>query len=215
MSHNGGMFQFVKQLLFRSKEEPANKKIAPFSYGIVILVLGVFIMLISNFSGLQKETNAIETNKNTEEQAETVFSLKRETKAKAIADYEERYEDQLKEALEAIAGVGDVEVIVNVDTAEMKVIEKNRTTQQQTTDETDREGGKRKVDDTSINEEVVIVRDGEKESPIILTTKKPEIRGVLVVAKGADNLQVKKWIVEAVTRVLDVPSHRVAVLPKK
>jgi stage III sporulation protein AG len=37
----------------------------------------------------------------------------------------------------------------------------------------------------------------------------------LVVAKGADNLQIKKWIVEAVTRVLNVPSYRVAVLPKK
>ena len=54
-----------------------------------------------------------------------------------------------------------------------------------------------------------------KKFRLFLQTKKPEIRGVLVVAKGAENIQVKKWIIEAVTRALDVPSHRVAVMPKK
>jgi stage III sporulation protein AG len=38
---------------------------------------------------------------------------------------------------------------------------------------------------------------------------------VLIVAKGADDVRVKKEIIEAVTRVLDVPSHRVAVSAKK
>jgi stage III sporulation protein AG len=51
--------------------------------------------------------------------------------------------------------------------------------------------------------------------PVVVETKKPDIRGVLVVAKGAENIQVKKWIVEAVTRVLGVSSHRVSVVPKK
>ena len=43
---------------------------------------------------------------------------------------------------------------------------------------------------------------GKKKFRLSVETKKPEIRGVLVVAKGADNIQVKKWIIEAVTRVL-------------
>jgi len=215
MNHNGGMFRFLKQLFSRTNEESINRKGLSFSYVTVILAFGIIIMLIGNFLSFQHETNENGASSSSGEQAEAAFSIKPKTKAKVIADYEERYEEQLKNALEAIAGVGDVKVVVNIDTTEMKVVEKNRTTQQQTTDETDREGGKRKVEDTSINEEVVIVRNGEKENPVVLTTKKPEIRGVLVVATGADNLQVKKWIVEAVTRVLDVPSHRVAVLPKK
>ena len=62
---------------------------------------------------------------------------------------------------------------------------------------------------------MIIIRNGDEETPLVVATKKPDIRGVLVVAKGADNLQIKKWIVEAVTRVLNVPSYRVAVLPKK
>ncbi len=77
------------------------------------------------------------------------------------------------------------------------------------------QGGKRKIEDSSQEQQLVIIREGEKEVPIVIETKKPEIRGVLVVASGADNIQVKSWIIEAVTRSLGVPSHRVAVMPKK
>jgi stage III sporulation protein AG len=88
-------------------------------------------------------------------------------------------------------------------------------TRSQRTDETDREGGKRNVEDQSIDEKVVIVREGDKEAPIVVRTDKPAVRGVLIVAKGADNIEVKKMIINAVTRMLGVPSHRVSVLPKK
>jgi stage III sporulation protein AG len=215
MSQNGGMFSFIKRLLQPSNEESKTKKGTPFSYVVVILLFGVAFMLISNIYEEQKVTTTMAVTENREEQAEPVFGTQRDSKAKTIAEYEERYEEQLKAALESIVGVEEVTVVVNIDATEMKVLEKNKVTQHQTTDETDNQGGKRKVEDNSVNEEVVIVRKGDEETPIILTTKKPQIRGVLVVAKGADNIQIKKWIVEAVTRVLDVPSHRVAVLPKK
>ena len=140
---------------------------------------------------------------------------KNSTENSVIDDYERTYETQLKEALDAIVGVEDVTVVVNVDATEKKVLEKNRNTQTQITDETDREGGKRKVEDQSTEEQLVIIQNGEKEVPIVIETKKPEIRGVLVVAKGAENIQVKKWIVEAVTRSLDVPSHRVSFCRRK
>ncbi|MFP3359212.1 stage III sporulation protein AG, partial [Planococcus sp. SIMBA_143] len=75
--------------------------------------------------------------------------------------------------------------------------------------------GKRSIEDKSQEEEIVIVNNGDKEVPIVKETKKPKVSGVLVVAKGADNIQIKKWIIEAVTRSLNVPSHRVSVLPKQ
>ena len=122
---------------------------------------------------------------------------------------------QLKTSLDEMLGVKDTRVVVNIDSTEEQVLQKNKTTKNQTTNETDRDGGKRKVQDSSIDEQMVIIRNGDKEVPIVVQTKKPKIRGVLVVAKGAENIQVKKWIVEAVTRALDVPSYRVAVMPKK
>ena len=202
------------------KDDQSNHKKGKYIYLIVVLTVGTMIMLISNlFINNESSRNALPTFKNnasiqTEENVET-FGQKDSTGNSVISDYERAYEVQLKEALDSIVGVSDVSVVVNVDATEKQVLEKNRKSQTQLTDETDREGGKRKVEDQSTDEQLVIIQNGEKEVPIVVETKKPAIRGVLVVAKGADNIQVKKWIVEAVTRSLDVPSHRVSVLPKK
>lgn len=211
------MFPFIKRWLAPPEKENKGKKATPVSYVLLLLLLGVLFMIMSHkWKNETSSTNAVAVlGQAADERTVEAFGQKQETKSKIIAEYEQRYEEQLKAALEAIEGVDDVTVVVNVDATEIKVLEKNRVTQQQTTDETDREGGKRKIENHSFNEQVVIIRDGENEKPIVVTTKKPDIRGVLVVAKGADNLQVKKWIVEAVTRVLNVPSYRVAVLPKK
>ena len=83
----------------------------------------------------------------------------------------------------------------------------------QTTGETDKTGGKRKVEDESLDEKTVIIREGDKETPVVLRTEKPKVRGVLVVAKGVDNI-LKAMVKEAVIRLLDVPAHRVSVSPK-
>ncbi|MDP4158082.1 MAG: stage III sporulation protein AG, partial [Bacillota bacterium] len=143
------------------------------------------------------------------------FGISKSTGNKDITDYERQYESQLKTSLDEMLGVKDTRVVVNVDSSEEKVLETNKNSKNQTTNETDTNGGKRKVQDSSTDEQMVIIRNGDQEVPIVVQTKKPKIRGVLVVAKGAENIEVKKWIVDAVTRVLDVPSYRVAVMPKK
>ncbi|UII57957.1 stage III sporulation protein AG [Cytobacillus spongiae] len=216
MDNEKGPISWLKRLI--SKEDQSNQKASKYQYLLLVLVFGAAIMLVSNMLFKDEGANASLPAFKSEEQKEEevpAFGQKQTGENKLISDYEAHYENQLKEALEGMMGVDDVSVIVNVDATEKKVLEKNTTSQSQTTDETDREGGKRKVEDQSKEEQLVIVRNGEKEVPIVVETKKPEIRGVLVVAKGADNIQVKKWIIEAVTRVLDVPSHRVAVMPKK
>ncbi len=175
-------------------------------------------MLAGNvFFKKQTSSPDIPAAKTAQTQAEDVpaFGMKKSSGNKAISDYEREYEDQLKSALDEMLGVRDVKVVVNIESTEEQVVEKNTVTKNQTTEEEDTNGGKRKVQDSSTDEQMVIIRNGDKEVPIVVQTKKPKIRGVLVVAKGAENIQVKKFIVEAVTRALDVPSYRVAVMPKK
>ncbi len=217
MDNEKGPITWLKKIF--SKEDAADKKSGKYQYLLLVLLFGAAIMLISNIIFKDdKQNTSLPAFKNSEEKVEedvAVFGQKQTEGNELIAVYERAYEAQIKEALDAIIGVEDVTVVVNVDATEKKVLEKNRTNKTQSTDETDREGGKRKVEDQSKEEQIVIIRNGEKEVPIVLETKKPVIRGVLVVAKGADNIQVKKWIIEAVTKALDVPSHRVAVMPKK
>lgn len=217
MSNDKGPLTWIKNLF--SKEGNSEKKPGKYHYLLLVILFGAAIMLISNmlYSGNASTPDMqVFNNKETNETKEVpAFGQKKSEEKSLMQHYEDAYETQLKEALEGILGVDDVTVVVNVDATEKQILEKNFVTQSQTTTETDREGGTRKVEDASKDEQLVIVRNGEKEIPIVVETKKPEIRGVLVVAKGADNIQVKKWIIEAVTRVLDVPSHRVAVMPKK
>lgn len=213
-----GPITWLKQLL--SKDEKQENKKNKYQYLLLVGLFGALIMLANNilFSEDTSKDDAIATFQNQTVPQVDVEAFGNKTGGTGndtISDYESAYEAELKEALEQMLGVNKVTVIVNVDATDKKVLEKNTVTQTQTTDETDREGGKRKVEDASIDEQLVIVRSGEKEGPILIETKKPAIRGVLVVAQGAENIQVKKWIIEAVTRVLDVPNHRVAVMPKK
>ncbi|MBS4191234.1 stage III sporulation protein AG [Bacillus sp. FJAT-49705] len=218
MDKEKGPLNLLKKWL--SKKDHTDKKPGKYQYLLLVLLFGAAIMLVSNIFFKDEPSNAsLEVLKNQEkannEEDIEAFGHKQKEGNDLIAAYERAYEAKLKEALDVIIGVDDVTVVVNVEGTEKKVLEKNRTNKTQITDETDREGGKRKVEDQSIEEQLVITRNGEKEVPIEIETRKPKISGVLVVAKGADNIQVKKWIIEAVSRVLDVPSHRVAVMPKK
>ena len=72
---------------------------------------------------------------------------------------------------------------------------------QQHTEEVDREGGTRQVEDISEDEQVVTIQTGDSEEPLLVKTEKPEVSGVLVVARGVENVQVKSFVVEAVSRV--------------
>lgn len=170
-------------------------------------------LFTANQTGQTDEVQTVFTNKENTEDAE-VFGQKK-TETKATRDYEIYLQNEMKEALEMITGVQDVKVVIYVNATEKKEFERNKVTQKQVTEEADQEGGKRVVEDTSIDEQLVLIKEGDKEGPIVSQTIKPTVSGVLVVAKGADNIQVKKWIIEAVTRALDVPSHRVSVMPKK
>ncbi|WP_210365880.1 stage III sporulation protein AG [Bacillus sp. REN3] len=217
MGNEKGPINWLKNLL-ANKEGPPEKKLnGKYQYLILVLLFGTAIMMMGNLLGGSKQDNgslpAMKTDESEEDTA--VFGHKKSDGNDLISEYEKTYENQLKDMLEGINGVGEVDVFVNVDATEKKVLEKNTVIQSQTTDETDREGGRRKVEDASQDEQLVIIRNGEKEVPVVLETKKPEIRGVLVVAKGAENIQIKRWIIEAVTRSLGVPNHRVAVMPKK
>ncbi|SDM14430.1 stage III sporulation protein AG [Bacillus sp. OK048] len=216
MENNKGPFSWLKNIV--SKGENTDKKAGKYQYMILVLCIGAAFMIVGNVLFSDKstpsESQAVNSSQGKTEEVET-FGLKKDSNNKTIASYEESFEKELTKALEEMLGVDNVTVVVNIDSTDKKVLEKNTVTKSQTTEEKDNEGGERKVQETSTDQQVVIIRDGEKEVPIIVGEVKPDIRGVLVVAKGAENIQVKKWIIEAVTRSLGVPSHRVAVMPKK
>lgn len=196
------------QKLFKNHEnKPSNKKLQVYIY--ILISLGIIIMLLSNMTStfIPDEQEQL-ANSKVEENDDA-------SRPHTIKEYEKYYESQLKEILSEVIGVSNVSVKVNIATTEKKIHEKNRRNEKQITEEKDQEGGTRTIENHSIDEQVVIINNGNQDEAVVIGTEKPKVTGVIVVAQGAEQLQVKQQIIEAVTRFLHIPSHQVSVLPKK
>jgi stage III sporulation protein AG len=206
--------KFFREKKLDGKIKNPSKKI---KYLIVIGLLGLLLVIVSNaFSKPPEEgqQDIAATNNQPDQETKSAFS-KKDYATSNVDELEVSYEKDLQKLLEKIQGVSDVEVMVNLDSTKVKVYEKDLVTGQQTTDESDKGGGTREITDDTKETHAVLVRQGDKEVPLLIQTKKPEVRGVFIVAKGVDHATVKKWVIEAVSRVLDVPTHKVSVMPKK
>ena len=114
---------------------------------------------------------------------------------KEIEDYVMSLEEKLSTHLSKIEGAGKVSVIISVKeglTTQIAV-EKVVTT--------DSNGSK--------TEETPVLVSGK---PIILTEIYPEISGVIIIAKGADDLKVKIALLSATQTYLDVTSDKIEIL---
>jgi stage III sporulation protein AG len=138
-----------------------------------------------------------------------------EAKPDPFADIEHELEGRLKSMLETMVGVGTADVMVTVDSTEESVLAENDKQTQQITEETDKNGASRHITDVTRDGQVVLYEVSGNQSPIVVKKVKPKIRGVIVVAKGAENATVHKLIAEAVSRGLDVPMNRISVVPRK
>lgn len=131
-----------------------------------------------------------------------------------MENYERAYEQRLTAILNQLPGISGVRVMVNVDSTEEVVYAHNEQQQQQTVNETDKQGGTRVTTSRNGNDQVVVIKQGT-EQPLVVKRLRPQVRGVLVAAKGAENANVRIQIVQAVQSVLNVPPHRIAVIPSK
>ncbi|GGA39746.1 stage III sporulation protein AG [Kroppenstedtia guangzhouensis] len=207
----------LKQLLDRVEKSlgdggDGSKRVNAFRWLIIVGCFGVALMILSSFFSVHEEVGLPETQNQVKKEESAVWNKKDENMT--IKDYESLYEARLTEVLSKIVGVDDVEVMVNLDSSEETVVEKDIRRSNQVTDEQDQKGGTRKSNQENSDEKVVLQRKGDGEQPIVLKKLKPQVRGVLVVAKGAENLKVKAAMIEAIQRVLDVPMHRISVMPK-
>ena len=124
-----------------------DKKAGKYQYMILVLCIGAAFMIVGNVLFSDKTTpvdsQAVNSSRGQTEDVET-FSLKKDSNNKTISGYEESYEKELTKALEEMLGVDDVTVVVNIDSTDKQVLEKNKVTKSQTTEEKDNEGGETK-----------------------------------------------------------------------
>ncbi len=136
---------------------------------------------------------------------------------RSFGSYEERIERELTATLSQIVGVGSVKVFTTLERGPSIVVAQSITDDTRTIEETDRSSGVRTTQDNRYTASPVTLRlDGEKkEVPLIIEEHDPSIRGVLIVASGAQDPAIRYQIARAVQTVLQIPLYKIEVLPKE
>lgn len=137
----------------------------------------------------------------------TLFMLlpsteKKQPEIPAFSDTEPNYNEELKKILSKIKGVGDVEVMITYSATSEKQL-----AYEIKSDKADR-GNSGYEENTN---KQAVLSDGE---PVILSKSYPKVKGVVVIAEGAENTYVKANILDAVTTAFNIASHKVCILEK-
>ena len=167
--------------------------------GILLLLIGSLFSNTGSMGDQHKnkeitESPSVNTNKNDN------YSLK--------------LADDLEKLLSMIDGVGMVRVKLYISRGEKYEYEYNQENTNKITTETDQNGGQREIQEETVDKDLVIVEDmNGNEKPVVQVEKMPEIKGVLIVAEGAERSEIKYKISKAVSNFMDLPLYKINVLP--
>ena len=175
---------------------------------LVMLAVGLIFLILAFPFGSEKKEDL-------EESSDSVSLQREETETAAAAvSYERCLEQRLEDILSHVDGVGQVEVMIVLKSSEEKVWRVDRDTSYSITQETDQNGGSRRVESQAVTENTILSGQTGKEEPLLAKEMKPEISGVIISAEGGKSPQVQAEISAAVEALFDVPSHKIKVLKR-
>lgn len=190
----------------KTKEDGEKKKLSPFENLVIIVVVGVIIILAGGFF---TKTDSSKDALNAQNSGQELGSNKTELEAygnggeEVVADIEKRLSDLLSQ----VEGAGKVLVMIYASSSSEMVPAYN-----DQLDNRSDEGTDQKSVESSERRELAL---SGGEDPVILKVVIPEIKGVVVVAEGADDFLVRQELNNAVCTLLGVPEHRVQILKHK
>ncbi|MBE6052033.1 MAG: stage III sporulation protein AG [Clostridium sp.] len=174
---------------------------------LIFILIAINVFLPNGDKADKKDATNASTTANSNEKAIVDSSKSNENSS----SYEEAQKKSLISILKKIKGVGNVDCMITFEGGEVKVPAYDENTQNNTTEETDKEGGKRVSNQKSDGSKVVMSTNKGDNEPFILETRKPKVVGVMVVAEGAKDSKVKSSIEKAVINLYDIPANKVNV----
>lgn len=126
------------------------------------------------------------------------------------------WEQKLSETLSCIEGAGDVRVMITLQESEGKIVEKDGTEKSAETVETDSQGGNRNIRELLEEKSTVFTETESGESvPFVVRTTAPVVKGVVVLAQGAENPAVKQEIIASVQVLFHLDANKIRVVKMK
>ena len=131
----------------------------------------------------------------------------------ALLAYASSLERSLEELLCTMDGVGQVRVMVTLESSGEAVVEKDVSTVREGTTEVDSAGGSRNATNISDSEQT-IYQGGQQGSgaPYIKKVLSPRVEGVVVSAQGGGNARTVQNITEAIQALFGIEAHKIKVV---
>ena len=194
----------LNKLVEKDKEEGNNKKkIENLVFFIIILIITIVIInIIWNDKNTSKNVKEVDTNK----KLATTNQVQVEQVSK-----EDTLSQKLEAILSQIQGVGEVKVFINYSESSEVVAMYNENSKSSTTEETDTSGGIRKVQETDSQKDIIYQENNGTKTPITKKVIEPKIEGAIITAKGANNIDVKTNIIQAVEAATGLATHKIQV----
>ena len=159
----------------------------------VILALGICGMLLIGFSDLFTAGKKADLS----------------SKTATVEQYINNLEKKTKEMLMSIDGAGKCKIMITAEVSSQQ----NFATDDSINQEIRNEQSTSKSD---VEKEIVMVEntDGKKVA-LVKSVTEPKIRGVLVLCEGADNIETKEKVINAVKTLLGISASKISVIKMK
>lgn len=120
-------------------------------------------------------------------------------------------EKKLENILSKIQGVGKVKVFINYSQSSETVAMYNENSKVSQTEETDTSGGKRVIESTDSQKDIVFKEENGEKIPITQKIIQPKIEGAIITAQGANDATTKSNIMQAVEAATGIATHKIQV----
>lgn len=170
---------------------------------ISLFLIGLIIVIASSFFSTKQGKSTGSGTVNTANSGSSGTTL----------SYEDQMKQELKSVLTQIKGAGKVDVMIYFDSGDEEIPAFSQNNSTKVTEENDGTGGKRVINENTSSTTVVTTTDGGGTKPFVEKELKPKISGVIVIAEGAGNPDVKYKLYEAVKTVFGIEQYRVNIYP--
>lgn len=198
----------VKAMMVKKTEGNPKKTIENLVVFVIILVVTIVAI------------NMIwkEDKQNPSEQDDTkVLAQKNQTiqeKESQVVEQNE-LEQKLETILSKIEGAGNVEVLITYSQSSELVPVYNESSTVSTTEESDQQGGTRKIEENTTQKEVIYEENSGQKELVTQKVINPKVEGAIILAEGAEDSTVKTNIVQAVEAVTGIATHKIQVFTSK
>lgn len=177
---------------------------------IMVFLAGILIIVLS-IPGIFNTNKS--TNDSAEDKSDKVVQNDTNTTSYDTNTYITEMETRLQNILRKVSGIGEVEVMITLKASGEQVPLKDNPSTQESVNEVDGEGGSRTNNNVTREESTVLYTDENGNSvPYIIQELEPEVEGVVVIAEGGDDPNIKMDIMEAAEVLFNVPAHKVKVM---